>query len=139
MTNLENVENICPYCNEHLMMNKKSYANHVRWCKYNPKYEQIRNSTIDKLKNKDKKTKEYTCNCSICNKEYKIFVTPNMFEQGKYRKTCSKLCANRLSIKNCNNNQRIKNISNSLNERFLKLFDGKRNIHNCLFLQQGNL
>lgn len=32
------VENICPYCECHLLMNKKVFANHVRWCKSNPKF-----------------------------------------------------------------------------------------------------
>ena len=34
----EIVENVCPYCQEHLIMNKRSFANHVGWCKQNTKY-----------------------------------------------------------------------------------------------------
>ena len=46
----EIVENICPYCNEKLIMNKRSFANHVRWCKKNPRYEEIKEKCILKLK-----------------------------------------------------------------------------------------
>ena len=45
----EVVENICPYCGEKLIMNKRSFANHIRWCKSNPNYEKINNGYIKNL------------------------------------------------------------------------------------------
>ena len=49
------VENVCPYCGKHLLMNKKSFANHVRWCKSNPKYEEIRKNASEKSRISNKK------------------------------------------------------------------------------------
>ena len=68
------IEKKCPYCGETQYMNIKSYANHVRWCKKNPKYEEILQNTKEKMHN-HRKRKEYTCNCVICNNEYKVYVT----------------------------------------------------------------
>lgn len=42
------IEKKCPYCGETQYMNIKSYANHVRWCKKNPKYEEILQNTKEK-------------------------------------------------------------------------------------------
>ena len=45
------VENICPYCECHLLMNKKVFANHVRWCKSNPKFIEKNSKFKEKLSN----------------------------------------------------------------------------------------
>lgn len=34
---LQIIKNECPYCNEILYANKRVFANHVRWCKKNPR------------------------------------------------------------------------------------------------------
>ena len=96
----EIVENICPYCGETFLMNKRSFANHIRWCKLNPRYDEIRNSTISKNKASRKKTKIRKLNCVICNKEYEIECTDNIFNKGKYKKTCCTECAHKLSANN---------------------------------------
>lgn len=95
----EIVENICPYCNEHLIMNKRSFANHVRWCKKNPKYEQILKSTKEKVTKKliqnniDKngEYKEFTVICRTCGKEFKVKEQENKFPSKQYY-YCSSAC-----------------------------------------------
>ena len=97
----EIVENDCPYCNEHLIMNKRTFANHVRWCKCNPKYKQIRLSTTLKisstLKNKfaekHGQLKEFKVNCKKCGKEIIVKEFENDFPTKKYY-FCSISCAN---------------------------------------------
>lgn len=49
------VTNICPHCHQELVMNKKVFANHVRWCKSNPNYEKIKKSTSEKLAKANRK------------------------------------------------------------------------------------
>ena len=106
----EIVENVCPYCQEHLIMNKRSFANHVRWCKQNPKYDEILNSTLTKLKSHTQK-EHYTCNCAICNNEYDIYVTPYTYSIGKYKKTCSISCSKKLSALHTNKKQKVEKLS----------------------------
>lgn len=118
----EIVENICTYCGEHLMMNKKTFANHVRWCKLNPKYEENRNKTILKIKEKTTHTRlKYICKCEVCGNEYEIITTEKQYNKGNYKKTCSKECSHKLSYKNSNTEQRNEKISKSLTkERYKK-------------------
>ena len=106
------VENICPYCGEKLIMNKRSFANHVRWCKKNPRYEEILKSTKEKLPKSSKK--EYKLNCVVCNKEYTVLCTIGEYENEKYKKTCSKECSHKLTYLNTNNIERNEKISKSL-------------------------
>lgn len=115
MAILEKVENTCPYCNESLYINKRTFANHVRWCKDNPKYKEIRNSTISKLK-KHKQKLQYTCNCVICDKPYIIECTENAYIKGNYRKTCSKQCANLLTLQHTDKEIKNQKIAKSLNK-----------------------
>lgn len=97
----EIVENICPYCNEHLLMNKRAFANHVRWCKKNPKYEQILNSTqrhISKSLNdlylkRRGQLKEFHVNCYKCGKDFIVKEYENYFPT-KEKYFCSRKCAN---------------------------------------------
>lgn len=98
---MEIVENICPHCNEHLFMNKKSFANHVRWCKCNPKYNELKTSTINKIKEKynqrfkDKhgELKEFKVVCHKCGKEFTVKEYENDFPT-KERYYCSISCGN---------------------------------------------
>ena len=97
----EITENQCPYCNEHLLMNKRTFANHVRWCTCNPKYKQIRLSTTSKvstsLKNKFNEKhgqlKEFKVNCKKCGKEFIVKEFENDFPTKEYY-FCSRSCAN---------------------------------------------
>lgn len=93
------VENICPYCEEHFFMNKKSFANHVRWCKKNPNYENIKKSTLEKIKKyNDKKyglVTEFEVECANpkCKKHFHIKCKENLFKKDK-KYFCCISCAN---------------------------------------------
>lgn len=97
----EIVENQCPYCNEHLLMNKRTFANHVRWCKCNPKYKQIRLSTITKVSNslknkfieKHGQIKEFKVYCKKCGKEILVYEHEKDFPK-RENYYCSISCAN---------------------------------------------
>lgn len=114
----EIVENICPYCGEILIMNKRSFANHVRWCKKNPRYDEIRNNTITKLHNTKHDKFEYKCTCKVCGKEYTVVCTKNDFLKSKYRKTCSSKCAHELTYKHCDVELKYKKVSETLSKRY---------------------
>ena len=100
---LEIVENICPYCKEHLTMNKRSFANHVRWCKMNPHYEEIRKSTVEKctkaneirFNNELGEIKKYKVVCSNpkCKKEFYVEEREKQFPM-KEKYFCCRSCAN---------------------------------------------
>ena len=114
----EIVENICPYCGEILLMNKCSFANHIRWCKSNPKYDEIRKQTSEKLsktlKREENKIKEYTFICVICGKEYTINTTENNIKNNTYRKTCSNICSHKLTSLNTDKQLKNSKISKTL-------------------------
>lgn len=102
-TKLPIVENICPYCKNHLMMNKRVFANHVRWCKSNPKFTEKNNKFKEKLSNTLKSKNpliKYKLKCIVCNKEYELEMTKNIYDKGEYRKTCSSICSHKLSTLN---------------------------------------
>lgn len=114
----EIVENICPYCKQTLLMNKRSFANHIRWCKCNPRYNELRFNTIEKIKNTVKqKRKMHSVKCSICGNIYTICCTDNIFNSGKYRKTCSDTCAHKLTHKNSDNELRYKKVSETMTHK----------------------
>lgn len=114
---LEIVENTCPFCNETIYVNKKTFANHVRWCKKNPRYEEIRNSTIEKLSREKVERKEHELTCEICGKKYTIICRDIEFEKQKYKKTCSSECAHKLSVKKTDKSRNLK-ISKTLRKRY---------------------
>jgi hypothetical protein len=95
------VENICPYCGEHLLINKRVFANHVRWCKKNPKYEEIKKGTIEKLKLIAKENlvkekgelKKFKVICAKCGKEFEVEEREKDFPS-KRKYYCSRVCAN---------------------------------------------
>lgn len=98
---LEIVENTCPHCKKHLLMNKRSFANHVRWCKQNPKYAEIRMSTISKIKQKNAKQmlekrgelKTFVVKCDKCGAEFEVKEYEKEFPTKK-KYYCSRSCAN---------------------------------------------
>lgn len=113
----EIVENICPYCGEVLIMNKRSFANHVRWCKKNPRYAEIKDSCISKLKSKPSKKKTYIHQCKICGKDYEVKCTEYIHQLGKYKKTCCDKCAKQLTANNSNIELKNERISNSFKQK----------------------
>ncbi len=124
MSELKIVENICPYCNQNLLMNKRVFANHVRWCKANPEYEEKIKLFKEKLSNTYKKNnphniKEYKLKCKVCGKEYKLKVTKSCYDKGKYRKTCSTDCHHKLTCIN-SPKDRIYHISLGIKKYYVK-------------------
>lgn len=97
------VENVCPYCGEHILMNKKSFANHVRWCKSNPKYEEIRKNASEKSRISNSKNfgeiKSFEVECANpnCKKHFFIECKENIFKENK-KYFCCVSCANSHSV-----------------------------------------
>ena len=120
---LEIIRNECPYCKEILYVNKRTFANHVRWCKQNPRYEEIRKGTIEKIKenaaiNSTRKDREITC--PICGVKFIINITDNIFKKGKYRKTCSDECSKKLTALKTDAIEKSKKVSKSVREYLIK-------------------
>lgn len=113
---LKIVENNCPYCNEILFMNKRSFANHVRWCKMNPRYDEILQRTVSKLSGEKAERKEHLLKCEICGNEFSVKCTDKEFLKGRYKHTCSDICAKRLTAKKAGEEKKEK-ISKSLRKR----------------------
>lgn len=127
----EIVENICPYCGEVLIMNKRSFANHVRWCKKNPRYEEIREGCIKKLKSKPSKQKTYIHQCEVCGKDYEVQCTEYAHNLGKYRKTCCDRCAKQLTLQKTDDEAKREKITLSFknkSEKYLEYYKRRYNI-----------
>ena len=129
----EIVENVCPYCKEVLIMNKKSFANHVRWCKQNPRYEEIKSNTITKLKNNKHDILNYECKCENCGELYIVNCTENNFLKGKYRKTCSDECAKELTYKHSDIELKYKKVSETLLKRYEQTVHKRINHKFCIY------
>lgn len=95
----------CKYCNKEF---EKPYqlAAHVSMCKLNPNYqenlekrkikktkEQLQEERIQRNPYKFLK-KERILKCKKCGKEYTLLLTDSQFDKGKYKKYCSRSCAN---------------------------------------------
>lgn len=88
------IDNICPYCREHIISNKKVFANHVRWRKQNPKYDEIKNSTISKLNDYNKQFKKsFEVRCHTCGKVFNVVEDYRKFPI-KEKYFCCRSCAN---------------------------------------------
>lgn len=95
----EVLERECPYCHEHLKVNVRSYANHLRHCKANPNYERYLISTRESLARTRKakklercgEVKEFHVHCSKCGKELTIFEEEKLFPKKEryFCKPCS--------------------------------------------------
>lgn len=109
---LEVVCKECPYCHGTIYKNIRGYANHVRWCKDNPNYDDIRSSTIQKLQHSSKQS--YIATCIVCKSQYDVVCTPYIFESGKYRRTCCDACAKILTTNNSNLTERNLKIKKSM-------------------------
>jgi len=113
--------NICPYCNKEIIGNNGIYANHLRWCKENPLFENnYKQYKININKTLQNKINEYKIKCKVCGQEFIIKTTENNFNKGNYKKTCSSSCAHKLSILNSDNKKRKENISKSIEEFNIK-------------------
>lgn len=107
----------CPYCHKVIEGNIKTFANHVRWCKCNPKYNQILEGTLNKLKVNKVPRNEYHFKCVVCNKDYSLILTENNFTKGKYRKTCSDECAKVLTNQNTDLKAKNQKVSETIQKK----------------------
>ena len=95
----------CKYCHKEF---QESYqvAAHTSMCKLNPNYNLYRGKeTTEEIKNKNKNTRlkndPYRCErkvfnfiCKKCGKPYTLILTQSQYDKGKYKKYCSRTCAN---------------------------------------------
>lgn len=81
-------EKECKYCKVVIQYEKKQQlAAHIGNCKDNPKRKlSITSKVLERL--------EYKANCIKCNTEYTVLETENDFKKGKYKKCCTRKCAN---------------------------------------------
>lgn len=91
---------ICKYCGKEF--DKKSLGGHVARCKLNPNYNEtikkdrlsVAKATKKFIENSKNKMKEHIVKCEKCGNTFTITCTDYKFENGKYKKHCSRKCAN---------------------------------------------
>lgn len=82
----------CQYCNETFVFDKKQQSGaHVINCVMNPNKKNMINKI---LISKNQIKHEKKLNCKKCGNEYSLKLTDYIFKSGKYRKHCSRSCAN---------------------------------------------
>lgn len=97
----------CKYCGKTFETSNK-LGGHVSMCKKNPNYI----NTVKKVKEaKTKPREEFIIICPICNHKFTVKCTINDYKKGRYKKTCSRECAHKLSVINTNLDDKNKNIS----------------------------
>lgn len=108
------MNHICKYCGKEFE-NGIKLGGHVSKCKYNPNNNQTNAlKTIKDNFEKNNPLEEYILICPICGKEFIIQVRHKQFEQGKYKKTCSRSCASKLTALHTNLEEKNKKISKAL-------------------------
>lgn len=98
---LEDEHRNCPHCGEHLYMNVRSYANHVRWCDKNPNNVEMRKNMSKKLvdaaaKHRQEENgdiRDYEVKCEKCGKTFIVSEYDKKFPQREHY-FCSRKCAN---------------------------------------------
>lgn len=95
----EKGERECPFCHEHLYVNPRSFANHVRHCKANPDYETILKSTREALKRNAAvrrlarygEIREYHVKCCKCGTDVIVYEEEKLFPKKEryFCKPCS--------------------------------------------------
>lgn len=98
----------CPYCHvKFIQINSRVFANHVRWCKKNPKHDEICGKPFtQKLQKASKQLvnkrhgelKTYEVECKTCHKKFQVQEFEKDFPS-KDRYFCSRSCANSYSAK----------------------------------------
>ena len=100
----------CKYCNREFEKST-ALAGHISHCKENPNKKRTKETwqnagkkVSHTLNERHKQYKqlhpekyiihEYKCNCEKCGKEYIVNIAQEQFENGKYKKNCSRSCAN---------------------------------------------
>lgn len=131
----------CEFCNREFEKST-ALAGHISHCKENPnkkrtkedyiKWNNIGTKSYIESRSKYRQLypekyliQEYKCNCEKCGKEYIVNVTQEQFEKGKYKKNCSRSCANGHIV----SEETKKKISNGVkNSEIFKINNAKYNI-----------
>lgn len=101
---------ICKYCGKEFETSKK-LGGHVSCCNKNPNYYTRINKIIN---SKTFERYNYNIKCKVCGKDFTLKLTKNDYNKGKYRITCSKECANKLTVLNTNLKDKNIKISNTI-------------------------
>lgn len=100
------MKKICKYCETEIEFDSnKQFGAHLTNCKSNP-------SKIER-DNKSRKRKEYNFICK-CGKIYSIFSTPDNIKKSKYKKFCSRTCANSRNHSESSKNKISKTLSKGI-------------------------
>jgi len=111
----------CPHCKDIIKGKHAIYANHVRWCKKNPKFDNVNsNENISKgMQNYYNKIygkfKEFSVICFKCKKSFNVTEREKQFPK-KEKYFCSRVCANTKK----HSEKTKQKISNSINELVLE-------------------
>lgn len=110
-----NKKYICKYCGKEFKTFQK-LGGHVSCCELNPlRKEKLYKSACTRLKNLDvdNPIEEHKLSCKVCGNEYVVTLRKQLFEEGKYKKTCSSYCAHKLTAMNSDLKEKNKKISES--------------------------
>jgi len=106
------MSHICKYCGKEFETGRELGSHYLK-CLQNPNHDEIIAKAA--ISNRERNGKHLiTVNCVVCGKEYEVFVSDRDYLLGKYRKCCSKLCSNRLTKMNSNQNEVNQKRSDSL-------------------------
>lgn len=87
----------CKYCEKSFPSNEARNG-HQNWCKSNPKSQQRKQNLSSKMAGLSYGTKptkqKYNIQCTKCGKQFELELTQYLYDSGKYRKHCSRKCAN---------------------------------------------
>ena len=126
----------CPHCNEDICGNKKVFANHVRWCKLNPKntntfLDEYKTKQLDaiakQLDNKYGVKKVFNVKCATCGKDINVEEREKQFPL-KEKYYCSRSCAN---TRRHSSDTKLK-ISSGVNDYLIEHGKEAKTEHNCV-------
>lgn len=89
---------LCKHCNKDCTdLNKSQFANHTRWCEYNPKNIQYRVENSNRIKKQiDDRLGEivkFDVICDVCSRHFYVDSRKGIFDHNK-KYHCSRNCAN---------------------------------------------
>jgi hypothetical protein len=99
----------CKYCKQIIIYrHKNNFAAHCTNCKKAPWYESRKQKISQTYKNKNP-IKKYIFICPKCNKEFSQWLKISYYNNGSYRKYCSRNCANsRIQTQEINQKRSLK-------------------------------
>lgn len=85
-------ESKCRYCGKQFS-NRMQVGGHQTFCPFNPKYTENK-TKVRNTKDSNNPILSYVIVCSKCGKEFKLQLHKSTYQSGRYRKHCSRACAN---------------------------------------------